>query len=184
VTARKALRKLFERVQENLLSREPSPFVDPLIVFRDDEWPRLEIGMKSWTAIFGEKAYVNKLYVYYQTKAAWGGEAEGFYFEVILWHKHHRSDWTLAKSKLPQWLSILRKNDFGHWTLLKGNRELEKAADKYDFPEAPTQISACSNDPNIAYIAEADLQTKRDIDLVNLCIARIDQHCAVISAFK
>ena len=184
VLAKKALTNLFERVQENLVARQPCPFLQPVVVVRDDQWPRLEIGVKAWDTIFGKHGYLNKLYMYYQTRAAWDGEAEGFYFEIVLWQKQHRNDWSLTASKLPQWIAVLRENNFEHWTFLKGYRELEKDADKYDFPEAPSNISACAKDQKIAYITESDLRTQNDSELVNLCVKRVDEHCAVISSFK
>ena len=122
--------------------------------------------------------------MYYQTKAAWNGDAEQFYFEIVLWAKPHRNNWALTKPKLAQWIAVLRQNNFKHWTNLKGEREFEKDADKYDLPEAPSYISAYSKDPNVAYISESRVRAMKDSDLVDLCIERIDQHCAVISAFK
>ncbi len=184
VVARKALATLFEQVKEQLMARQPSPFLEPEIVLRDSDWPRLEIGMRSWNLIFGQEGYLNKLYMYYQTKAAWDGDAEGFYFEIVLWDKPHRNNWALTKPKLAQWIAVLRKNNFEHKTWLKGSRELEIDADKYDFLEAPASISAFSKHPNVAYISEPDLQAMNDSNLVDLCVKRIDQHCAVISAFK
>ncbi len=110
VIGKGALTTVFERVKEKLLAREPCPFLEPVILFRDGEWPRLEVGMKSWKKIFGSAGYSNKLYMYYETKAAWDGKAERFYFEFLLWYKQHRNDWALTKSKLPQWIEVLRQN--------------------------------------------------------------------------
>ena len=184
VTARKALGTLFEQVKEKLMARQPCPFLEPEIVLHDKDWPCLKIGMKSWKGIFGNQGYLNKLYMYYQTTAAWDGAAKGFLFEIVLWHKPHRNNWALTKPKLAQWIAVLRKNNFRHTTYLKGSRELEGDADKYNFSEAPGTISAWSKDRNVSDISESDLRKMIDSRLVDLCVDRVDQHCAVISAFK
>ena len=75
VTARKALGTLFEQVKEKLMARQPCPFLEPEIVLHDKDWPCLKIGIKSWKGIFGNQGYLNKLYMYYQTTAAWDGAA-------------------------------------------------------------------------------------------------------------
>jgi hypothetical protein len=182
VLAEQALTALFRRVREALLAREACPFVEPVILFRQGEWPRLEIGMKSWKEIFGTAGYLNKVYMYYETKAAWGGKAERFYFEFVLWHKQHRNDWALTKSKLPSWLDTLRKNNWEHWIVLKGARELEQDPGKYKFPEAPSYIGAWN--PKIGWIFGSDLKNISTSDLVDLCVERIDQYCAVVSALS
>src|SRR5206468_6352085 len=51
IIAQKALRTLFEQVEKKLLDLDQGYLTK--IVMKDDEWPRLEIGMKSWSSAFG-----------------------------------------------------------------------------------------------------------------------------------
>jgi hypothetical protein len=181
VIARKALQTLFERVEERLLAQN-TPYLATMQM-PERQWPRLEVGMKSWTAIFGAKGYLQKVYVYYQTKAVWEGEAEGFYFEIVLWQKHHRHDWKMTALKLPQWIGVLKKNKFDHWTILKGARELEKDASNHNFLEPPSYICACATDRKVAYIGEVEIVKASDTELVDRVFDRTLQHCAVVSQF-
>jgi len=181
VFARKALRTLFDQLAEKLANRD-AQYVTKPVTDHDNEWPRLEIGMKSWSAIFGAKGYLNKLYIYYETKAAWEGKAERFRFNILLWNKWHRGDWKDAESQLVLWMPHLASKGFTHRTQLKGARDLEgKGANEHPFIEPPAQIVAFSEDSRIAYLEQADFGNMTADKLVDELFNRAIKHCEIIS---
>ena len=181
VFARKALRGLFDQLAEKLANRD-AEYVTKPVTDHDNEWPRLEIGMKSWSAIFGAKGYLNKLYIYYETKAAWGGEAERFHFNIVLWNKWHRGDWTRTESQLGLWIPHLTSRGFTHWTQLKGTRDLEgKRADEYKFIEPPAQIVAHFADPTLAFLDQKDFGKMTADELISEIFSRAIKHSEIIS---
>lgn len=181
VIARKALRTLFEQVGEKLSELNENEYLTEVVI-RDDEWPRLEIGMKSWIPIFGSKGNLNKLRMYYQTVAVWEGEAERFYFEVRLWNKWEKGDWRETESQLRYWIPYIRSKKFHHWTCLKGSRNLEeKGADEHPFTEPPSWIAAWAGDPKVSYIEESEMLKMTDGQLVDDLFHRAVFHCEIIS---
>jgi hypothetical protein len=183
VRARTALRTLFEQVEERLLDLDQGYLTK--IVMKEDEWPRLEIGMKSWSSIFGTKGYLNKLYMYYETAAVWEGVGERFYFELALWNKWHKSDWKKTESQLRYWIPHLKSKKFDHWTVLKGSRELEgKGADEYTFTEPPALIAACASDPKVSHIEESEMLKMTDRQLIDDLFHRAVRHCEIISGLR
>jgi hypothetical protein len=180
VLARKALRTLFEQLEERFLDLDQGYLTK--IFMKDDEWPRLEIGMKSWSPIFGTKGYLNKLYIYYETAAVWEGAGERFYFEVFLWNKWHKGDWNKTESQLRYWIPYLKSKKFEHWTVLKGSRELEgKGADEYPFTEPPSLIAACASDPEVSNIGQSEVLKMTDTQLSDELFRRALLHCEIIS---
>jgi hypothetical protein len=183
IVAQRALRTLFEQVEEKLLDLDQDYLTK--IVMKDNEWPRLEIGRKSWTPIFGTKGYLNKLYVYYETAAAWEGGAERFYFEVYLWNKWHRGDWRAIEPNLRSWIPYLKSKEFDHWTILKGSRELEgKGADEYEFAEPPYSISACASESGNSYVSESEILKMTSDQLVDELFRRALGHSEIISGLS
>ena len=180
VLARKALRTLFEQVEEKLLDLDQGYLTK--IFMKEDEWPRLEIGMKSWSSIFGTNGYLNKLYMYYETAAVWEGAGERFYFELFLWNKWHKADWKKTESQLRYWIPYLKSKKFDHWTILKGSRELEgKGADEYPFTEPPSLVSACASDPEVSYIGQSEVLKLTDTQLSDELFRRALLCCEIIS---
>jgi hypothetical protein len=180
IVAQKALRTVFERVEEKLLDLDQGYLTK--IFFRDDEWPRLEIGMESWTPIFGSTGYLNKLYIYYETVAAWEGKGEQFHFTIYLWNKWHRSNWERTQSQLRYWVPYLKSKMFEHRTRLTRTRDLEsKGADEYTFPEPPLSITARASNPELSYISESEIVSMTSDQLVDEIFRRAIHHCDVIS---
>ena len=95
IKAKHAVETLFNQVATQLTDRDQD--FTTRIVIKDDQWPRLEIGRTTWESIFGKLGYLNRLHVFYETTAAWGGEEESFYFELQLWNKYHQADWSLTR---------------------------------------------------------------------------------------
>lgn len=142
VFARKALSGLFDQLAERLKDHD-AQYVTKPVTDNDDQWPRLEIGMEFWSAIFGTQGYLNKLYIWYETEAAWEGKAERFRFNIYLWNKWHRGDWIKTNSLRGHWIPYLKSRKFDHSTRLKGARDLEtQGADEYPFTEPPAHIVA------------------------------------------
>jgi hypothetical protein len=181
VFARKALRALFDQLGEQFENLD-TQYVTKPVTDHENEWPRLEIGMKPWSAIFGAKGYLNKLYIYYETEAAWEGEAERFQFNIVLWNKWHRGDWRKTESQLDLWIPYLTSKGLTHWTQLKGARDLEgKGADEYKFIEPPAQIVALFADPRLAFLDQKDFGKMAADELIDKLFSRSIKHCEIIS---
>jgi len=98
--------------------------------------------MESWANLFGVTGYLNKVQAFYSTSAVWQGDREGFYFEIQLWNKWHRSDWNCIASRVRAWAQKLQSEGICVWATVKGNRDLAKDLAEHDLTEAPLFIRA------------------------------------------
>jgi hypothetical protein len=82
------------------------------------DWPRLKIQHDRWEKIFknGENY---KILICFAVPGIWGRKDEDqhdLYPEIVLWDTDHQDNWEYVKSKLPQWLKVLKEKDF-NWTV-------------------------------------------------------------------
>ena len=180
VAARRALRNLFEQVENRLLDSKMD--FETKMVMRDESWPCLEIGRKSWKSIFGE-GYLNKISVNYVTSTGGQDHLDTFYFQINLWDRQHRSVWNFTEAKLPQWIKILEDLEFGIWGSSKGNKPLMSEITEHKFNEAPKVISACW-DSSQYEISKKEIESMTSDELVGEIYSRVLKHCDIISQFK
>ncbi len=173
VKATRALSLLFQRVEEQLKKMSDDFIAEH--TFKENCWPRLEVGKKSWGG-------PNRLTVWYTTTALWEGEREGFAFDFHLWHRDWRMEWD--QRKIEKWVVALRKMGFKDEVRLKGERDLGKDVVGHEFSQPPQRIWASSKDLAVSEISEAQIRTATDDDLVQMIVARVEKHCDIVSALK
>jgi hypothetical protein len=180
MVAKHALNLVFEQVETSL--RNSNPSITSKIVFKDGEWPRLEVGLSSWNKIFGE-TYLNKVHLYYQTKAAWDGEWEGFYCQVTLWDRYHGGDWNWTSKKLPAWLEALQGEGFDGWgERRRGVNELSIQQILTSPPAEPLKrVCMYSKEPKKVELREAEFVRLPDVEVINKLVEICGLHLAVLS---
>ena len=179
VTASNALHSAFQQLETKLIDSNPD--FEPKIVFKENEWPRLEVGMKSWQRVFGTTTDLKRLFVFWKTSAIWEGDKEGFYFEIKLWNKYQRGDWVATQKKLLKWITTLKTAKFYFWADLK-RRSLEMDEIlAHTFAEPPTQVVGCSEDDAISILLDTQINALSDAELVQRLYERVLFHCDLIS---
>jgi hypothetical protein len=100
--AEDALSSVFEAVKDRFDLKEHTY----KIVMPKNQWPRLEIGRKSWEEkLFGPGYNNNKVNLYWCVPRIWGcDQKEGsFALELRIWDKCHQNSWNMIQPKLPAW---------------------------------------------------------------------------------
>ena len=179
IKAMHALEGVFKQL-EACLKDQDEGFQTKLTV-KDDPWSRLDIGHKKWKPIFGPVGYLNKLSVFFPTTNNGEGVGDQFYFELLLWNKHHRSDWEFTRKKLQSWFTYLHDKDFGGWADLPGRHILEEGLLDHTFAEPPISIKACADDEALVYVTAKDIETLSSNELLDQLVGRVLKHHEIIS---
>ena len=177
--ARSALEKLFAQIEERL--RELDEDYEAKIAWTDDPWTRLEVGRKSWASVFGPAGYLNKVWMFFPTEGMEHSSEDQFHFELVLWARWHRCDWSVARSKLHKWAEKLAANKFNAWIVGKRGREIQADVLTYDPDEPPVEIKACHESPTVSGLMAEEIRTLSNAALVDRLVQRVIAHCDVIS---
>lgn len=190
LVARRALQNLFEQVEARLKDLNLD-YQTRIVMPPNEEWPRLEVGRTSWTVLLGNKGYLTNVWACHQAhhlalpawpwQASEGGEAERFYFQILLWGRGRGGDWEAVHPKIRACLKALREQSFAIWSWLATNKQVGIATDDYNFTESPKHICACSSEEKLALIPKDKIRTMAADDLVDEVYRRTLQHCEIFS---
>ncbi len=95
------LAKVFKQLETRLLDYDEDHIIGTNL--KNEPWPRLEVGRKSWLTIFGPCVSHRKVYVYYQregtSQKGMGvakAQASQFSLQILLWSEWHQCAWGLT----------------------------------------------------------------------------------------
>lgn len=155
---------------------------------RDEPWPRLEVGKKSWQAIFGPCASHKKVYVYYQREgtgrkgmAVAKAQTSQFYVQILLWSEWHKCAWDCTNRKLPTWLPILRQQGFKDWAVLRTKDAPQPDALNREYQKAPSRINAVHSDETVATLTANEISNNSNVVVVDELFKRVIRYCDAVS---
>jgi hypothetical protein len=175
--AKKALTNVFAILSDRL----PANIYETKVVSPESEWPRLEIGKKTWERIFG-KGYNNKLYVWFSVPGIWQATEHSFCPEIILWQRHHGNDWSATRQKVKAWIKQLADRKYHHWVEGKGIDTDKFDLTKSPAPNEPPRRIAASLDS--AVIGEAHLNQMGEGDLVETLYQTVINQSTLIDSLR
>jgi len=177
VQARKAVTGTFNQIASRL---EAEGFkVTSKLEDANNPWPQLRIQHSRWNQIFGEGEN-HKITLWFCIPGTWDATQHEFFPQITLWHKDHGNDWQLAKSKLPDWLCVLKSANF-NWTVYQTWRKGRENIPAEEIEAEPRQIVAWK-DGDFVVLNENLLQSEDD--LLNLLIDRVKQYSKLLESLE
>jgi hypothetical protein len=178
VVASKAVVSLFRQVVTRL--EETNEGFAPKIVISDPSGPRLDVGMKSWDAIFGKNSQQKALRVIYNDEQIRPDHEFGIRSEIFLWDKSSGGDWTLTQPKINQWLRKMTKLGFTFYAFNRGWKGVEKDLCEYQFADVPLLIGGYANTEKWL-IRPKEIESASADDLAEMVYLGVLWHSKMIS---
>ena len=145
-----------------------------------DEWPRLEVKRKEWTAIFGEGQNY-RIYVWFQVPGIWDATEHEFWPSIELYNQEYPSDWGRIQPRLESWFRVLREEKMKYEVYTKNWNECVPGLAAHRIVNAPVRITAYREQPAIS---QAEIVQLGPDDLIGSLVDEVRELSEIIERLQ
>jgi hypothetical protein len=177
VRAQTALEATFTQVADDLAAHG---FETNLRMMKRDQWPRLEVKSKEWSAIFGEGQNY-RIYLWYQVPGIWNAKEHEFWLTVEVYNQEYPSDWARIKPRLESWFKALRDEGLTYDVFIKNWNQCVTGLAANKITSVPVRITAYSMQP---LVSQAKIEQLGPDALVESLVAGLRKFAAIIDRLR